>query len=143
MMIQKNTFVHPKNLFVAEMQLQFKMYSEATQVVVDRPFVLFIKDDAAETVVFAAKVENPLGVTAATEAPVARALVDPAAPTTTTKVTLYPPNFFPGSLNETKVLLQKLNASTATLNQAADAPRHSSVVMRIPPKEARKINKDN
>jgi len=129
------------------MQLQFKMYSEATPVVVDRPFVLFIKDDAAETVVFAAKVENPLGVTAATAAPVARALVDPLAPTTsvspTTKVTLYPPNFFPGSLNETKVLLQKLNASTTTLSQAADAPRHSSVVMRIPPKEARKINKEN
>jgi len=123
------------------MQMTTKMQTEQKVVSVERPFVLFIKDDSAETVVFAAKVDNPLGAAAGGVAgePQARALVGPEpTPLGKPTITIYPPNFFPSSLNETMTMLNKLNVSARGLEAASGASDKDTVIMRIPPKEPTK-----
>ncbi|CAB3369129.1 Hypothetical predicted protein [Cloeon dipterum] len=115
-------------------QLTPKMQTSSEMFVVNRPFLLFIKDDTTETVVFAAKIDDPLSGGASEEdVPEARALT---APLQEKPASIYPPNFFPSTLNETMMLMGKLNSSGAleATQQQDREGRESSVIMRIPPK---------
>ncbi|XP_059468356.1 serine protease inhibitor 2-like [Neocloeon triangulifer] len=127
-------------------QMVPKMQQDSVVLLVNHPFVLFIKDDTTETVVFAAKIDNPL-VGSATTAPAsinepqARALhadPEPTPPQDEKVVSL--PSLFSTKMEETMVAAEHRMNTSRNVQEVATEKRtdeRESVVMRIPPKASK------